>query len=493
MSQSSKAKKTFDLEELLGLNVRSDRIVLDSVDDDISKEVEDIPSFDWSKYSIHGETETSLLSEDQVDAIKKLSSTGEETDAKSTVVAVDALILVLKGETNKNTIRYILLLLEKIFNYDNTYSASILSQSNLSTLCSILNEKMHELDSLHTPVASVPSDRTESTRRLIVLLSGFLCSVSLSEDPAALAEPSGAQAELRATFLAFVLSSFSAVSQKSMDEMDSLLVISGLAMYLRYKPNRVAAVEANLLPILSTLFNLCVTNAVQFVYELLLCIWMISFLPETLPLFGKKHLNVVERLAESLNTYSSEKIIRVIVNIVQNLIKLPELVEDLIACGAIRKLNLLNQRVFKDEDISETLKVVLDVLNANYDVLTSFDLYVKELETGVLHAGPRHTDDFWKENVRSFEQEDFKLIRKLIECLGSKDVETVCIACHDLGAFACYYPNGRKIVAQFHGKEKVMALLASENSKVVDAALSACSRLMINNWEELERGAASSA
>ena len=32
-----------------------------------------------------------------------------------------------------------------------------------------------------------------------------------------------------------------------------------------------------------------------------------------------------------------------------------------------------------------------------------------------------------------------------------------------------------------------MALLASENSKVVDAALSACSRLMINNWEELEQ------
>ena len=182
----------------------------------------------------------------------------------------------------------------------------------------------------------------------------------------------------------------------------------------------------------------------QFVYELLLCIWLLSFLPEALPLFAKKELNVVDRLAESLNTYSSEKIIRVIVSIVQNLIKSPVLVEDLIACGAIRKLNLLNQRVFKDRDISELLKVVLDVLNANYDVLTSFDLYKNELETGLLHEGPRHTDDFWKENVRSFEQEDFKMIKELIACLGSKDTETVCIACHDLGAFACFYPNGRK-------------------------------------------------
>ena len=172
-------------------------------------------------------------------AIEKLSSTEATTDAKSIVVAVDALILILKGETNKNTIRQTLLLLEKIFNYDNKYSASILSVSNLSALCTILNEKMHELGSMQTPVSSVPSDRTESTRRLIVLLSGFLCSVSLSEEPvepvepvesAESAEASNPQATLRSTFLSFVLSSFSAVSQKSMDEMDSLLVISGLAV-----------------------------------------------------------------------------------------------------------------------------------------------------------------------------------------------------------------------------------------------------------------------
>lgn len=43
-----------------------------------------------------------------------------------------------------------------------------------------------------------------------------------------------------------------------------------------------------------------------------------------------------------------------------------------------------------------------------------------------------------------------------------------------------------RVVAQFQGKEKVMTLLASDNKKIVDAALSACSRLMINKWEDLE-------
>lgn len=42
-----------------------------------------------------------------------------------------------------------------------------------------------------------------------------------------------------------------------------------------------------------------------------------------------------------------------------------------------------------------------------------------------------------------------------------------------------------RIVAQFHGKEKVMSLLASEDSAVVDSALNACSRLMIEKWENV--------
>ena len=195
---------------------------------------------------------------------------------------------------------------------------------------------------------------------------------------------------------------------------------------------------------LSGVFDVCVSNATQFIYLLLLNIWMFSFLPEARALFDKKHYNLIAQITRSLNTYDSEKIIRVVVSIVQNLIKHPALTEELISCGAIRKLNLLNQRVFKDKDISETLKVVIDVLNANYDVLTSFDLYVRELETGVLRWGPRHTDDFWKENVRAFEFEDFKYLKELIALLGASDAETVCVACFDIGAFAVYYPSGRK-------------------------------------------------
>ena len=172
------------------------------------------------------------------------------------------------------------------------------------------------------------------------------------------------------------------------------------------------------------MFDVCVSNATQFIYLLLLNIWMFSFLPEARALFDKKHYNLIAQITRSLNTYDSEKIVRVVVAIVENLIGDAPLVEELLADFAIRKLNLLNQRIFKDHDISEMLRVVLDKLNADYDVLTSFDLYEK--------------------NVRAFEANDFKLVKRLIELVDSKDEETVCVACSDISYFAAFYPNGKK-------------------------------------------------
>ena len=46
--------------------------------------------------------------------------------------------------------------------------------------------------------------------------------------------------------------------------------------------------------------------------------------------------------------------------------------------------------------------------------------------------------------MRAFEFEDFKYLKELIALLGASDAETVCVACFDIGAFAVYYPSGRK-------------------------------------------------
>ena len=171
---------------------------------------------------------------------------------------------------------------------------------------------------------------------------------------------------------------------------------------------------------------------------------MFSFLHEGRVLFSNKYTHLITEIARSLNTYTNEKIVRVIVSIVDNLKAEPKLVEELLCCGAIRKLNVLKQRTFKDTDITDSLCAVMDKLNADYDVLTSAELYVKEVESGELRNGPRHSQDFWKENARAFEKDDFRVVKQLIELLGSQDEETVCVACSDLGFFAAYYPDGKR-------------------------------------------------
>lgn len=40
-------------------------------------------------------------------------------------------------------------------------------------------------------------------------------------------------------------------------------------------------------------------------------------------------------------------------------------------------------------------------------ILTSFEKYVKELESDELEWGPIHAEKFWKENYKRFEENDF--------------------------------------------------------------------------------------
>lgn len=52
--------------------------------------------------------------------------------------------------------------------------------------------------------------------------------------------------------------------------------------------------------------------------------------------------------------------------------------------------------------------------------------YEKELRTGHLNWGLLHTDKFWKENVRAFENKEFELIRCVISLAAG------CLSCREL-------------------------------------------------------------
>jgi V-type H+-transporting ATPase subunit H len=85
-----------------------------------------------------------------------------------------------------------------------------------------------------------------------------------------------------------------------------------------------------------------------------------------------------------------------------------------------------------------------DVLEKNYRILSSFEKYVKEINTNTLRWGPCHSENFWKENVKRFEFDDFKYVNKLVELLQSEDAQTRAISCYDLGEFCRFHHFARK-------------------------------------------------
>ena len=81
---------------------------------------------------------------------------------------------------------------------------------------------------------------------------------------------------------------------------------------------------------------------------------------------------------------------------------------------------------------------------------SSFEKYVKELESGDIKTGSLHSSSFWEENYKEFEFNNFEYIKMLVRILQNpnnltdRDIEMKCVACFDLGEFARLYPGGAR-------------------------------------------------
>jgi len=136
------------------------------------------------------------------------------------------------------------------------------------------------------------------------------------------------------------------------------------------------------------------------------------------------------------------------------------------------------------EDAEEDLKVLTVELQKNIRLLSSFDRYKVELQTGTLKKGYIHSEKFWSENCTKFEFKSFKLIKELIGLLvSSNDATTLAMACYDLGEFARFYQGGKMVIKNNKGKERMMQLVGHQDDEVKKEALQASAKLLISNWE----------
>jgi V-type H+-transporting ATPase subunit H len=263
------------------------------------------------------------------------------------------------------------------------------------------------------------------------------------------------------------------------------LSVCCLSALLRERGTRALFLRAGGVQVLPPLLKTANTPAnTQLVYELCLCVWQMTF--------AQAHASAlaaaggVKAIVGVAKAAQKEKVFRVALASLRNLLCHDELGLSAVAvtAGLPQLIAQRSQQHWGDADVPELLAFLDERLKADIAVLSSFDLYKKEVLGGALDWSSMHTSDavsksrkacilrpaphahthtlthtrthtgqFWREHVDKLEAHDFQVLRLLLKLIeSSRDARTVAVGCSDIGNFISAHPHGRFIVNDLHGK-----------------------------------------
>lgn len=256
--------------------------------------------------------------------------------------------------------------------------------------------------------------------------------------------------------------------------------INCLATLLREPVVRSSFVQVDGVKLLVPLISPASTQqSMQLLYETCLCVWLLSYYEPALEYLATSR--ALPRLIEVVKGSTKEKVVRVVVLTLRNLLHKGNFGAQMVDLGLPQIVQSLKAQAWSDEDLLEALNQLEEGLKDNIKKLSSFDKYKQEVLLGHLDWSPMHKDPiFWRENITTFEENDFQILRVIITILDtSNDPRTLAVACFDLSQFIQYHPAGRVIVTDLKAKDRVMKLMNHENGEVTKNALLCIQRLFL--------------
>eukprot|EP00923_Selenidium_pygospionis_P025598 GHVN01045204.1.p1 GENE.GHVN01045204.1~~GHVN01045204.1.p1 ORF type:complete len:462 (+),score=79.97 GHVN01045204.1:78-1463(+) len=218
-------------------------------------------------------------------------------------------------------------------------------------------------------------------------------------------------------------------------------------------------------------------------YKAAFCVWCLSFNKEKVKWLLANDL--ISSLCALLNECRTEKVVRVCIHTLKNALDNDEAVELMIEQKSVQTLTLLEYEKWRDSEMYDEIREGLHHLHMKINLFSNFARYKLELDKQKLKWSFLHSEKFWHENVMQFEDSEFEAVKKLSKLLRSDDVETVCVACHDLGEFARLHPAGKQICQKLQLKGYIMMLMQSTTREIGREALLACQKLMLQRWQEV--------
>ncbi|KAI3940742.1 hypothetical protein MKW98_030061 [Papaver atlanticum] len=256
--------------------------------------------------------------------------------------------------------------------------------------------------------------------------------------------------------------------------------ISCLSTLLKEPPVRSSFVQADRVKLLIPMISPATSQkSVQLLYETCLCLWLLSYYEPAVRYLASSR--TLLRLVDVVKSSTKEKVVRVVVLILKNLLAKGRFGSKMVVVGLPQIVQSLKARAWNDEDLLEGLDQLEEGLKDNIKEMSSFDKYKQEVLLGHLDWSPMHKDPvFWRENVFNFEENDFQILRVLITILGtSSDPRALAIVCNDLSQFIQHHSSGRLIVNDLKAKEEVMKLINHQNTEVTMHALLCIQRLLL--------------
>merc|ERR1712183_127274 len=117
-------------------------------------------------------------------------------------------------------------------------------------------------------------------------------------------------------------------------------------------------------------------------YKCVFAIWMISFDEEIISEL-KQH-QVIKKVKEILTTSRVEKVVRLCLTLLKNLLTCKKNCEDIVEEGMLEAVQQLEFEKWRDGELYDEIRDVAALISSEVNELSNFDRYQRELQSGNL-------------------------------------------------------------------------------------------------------------
>merc|ERR1711988_998011 len=150
------------------------------------------------------------------------------------------------------------------------------------------------------------------------------------------------------------------------------------------------------------------SSSIPTLYKALMCVWLSSFNAKVLNVMDPT--TVIGGINAVLSSNRTEKVVRMCLQSVTNLLASKKMSECMAEMDTVAAVSALEYEKWRDAELIDSIKELIAKLNAEVKLLTNFERFEREVNSGVLKWGFIHSDKFWNENVLKCDKTNFVVV-----------------------------------------------------------------------------------